>query len=922
MPMRPFSIQDSEPSSLVPAYRYRFANVEFDESTLSLQVAQQPVQTERLPLNLLAELLRRPNEVLTRVELFESLWQGRPTVDHVLANAVNKLRKALGPEAAARIVNVPRVGYRLIGPIERIAVSRRSLAGLALSGSTALAVGQAVPGRDGFQLERVLGNGRGTAVWLARDPKLHLTHVFKFAVDGERLAALKREYTVYRVLRQELGERDDFTRVLSANFSDSPYFLECDYSGPDLLTWASDGARLAAMSTPMRIALFLQIAQAVSAAHSVGVLHKDLKPTNVLVGGDASAWKLRLTDFDCCHLLEPARLAALRLSAMGMTVSDISDASASGGTVLYLAPELLAGQAPTTSSDLYALGLMLYQLLAGDLNRPLSTGWERDIGDELLVEDITAATEGRPQDRLGSVAELVERLTALTARHEERAQRTRESQRATSLAAQLQRSRALRPWVSAAIASLSIGLLVSLWFISQASEARRQAQQASARAQAINDFLNKDVLQSPDVVRAAIHKPILMSDVLRRASQQVGERFKGQARTEASVRRQLGESYMRMVDMTSADRQFSKALTLLQPLVPANDPELLSIRFGLAQSAVGRFHPEDALMKLEAAERAAGALGMNGNGELALLAARTRVEVLMDAKKIKEALPSALRLVELSDTLGNSDISVRFEARQRLCELYLLLDQKDKADVLLAEITQAPFNERSVGEVLYARAKLQLARERINQGQLTVALTLLTQVVDTLTRAFGPNEYHVGLANSELADLQMSRGEFASAATAARAALLALSASMGAEHHYVTITKANLAMIELELGHSADALRGLDEAALAFGNNRDSATVLAGINFARARALTDLGKPTQSLETLRNLNLELLSQSSWGPRDLEWQVQAEQGRAMIGLGQRKQGVAMLRRATAEMEKAKSHPWLLERYRSLVAHHQG
>ena len=58
-------------------------------------------------------------------------------------------------------------------------------------------------------------------------------------------------------------------------------------------------------------------------------------------------------------------------------------------------------------SDVYALGLLLYQMVVADLRRPLATGWQRDVDDELLREDISAATEGRPDKRIKSAAELV-----------------------------------------------------------------------------------------------------------------------------------------------------------------------------------------------------------------------------------------------------------------------------------------------------------------------------------------------------------------------------------------------------------------------------------------------------------------------------------------------------------------------------------
>ena len=83
---------------------------------------------------------------------------------------------------------------------------------------------------------------------------------------------------------------------------------------------------------------------------------------------------------------------------------------------MYLAPEVLAGQSPSAAADVYALGVMLYQLMVGDFRKPLAPGWEAEIKDPLLREDIADAACGDPAKRLNSAADLVERLLTLDER--------------------------------------------------------------------------------------------------------------------------------------------------------------------------------------------------------------------------------------------------------------------------------------------------------------------------------------------------------------------------------------------------------------------------------------------------------------------------------------------------------------------------
>ncbi|MBL8343906.1 MAG: winged helix-turn-helix domain-containing protein [Rubrivivax sp.] len=457
--------QSKAPQPLPPApgtrYRFRFGqDAEFDAARLELRVQGRTVPLQAKPLELLALLLATPGEVLSKQAILDTLWAEREVVEAVLANAASKLRAALGAANAGCIVTVARQGYRLEGPVERIAHGRRLVSALAL------ARGDAVPGRAGHRLLRQLGASPGQETWLAEQPKTGDTRVFKFALDGERLAALQREATISRLLERSLGRRADLVRVLDMNFEEPPFWIETEYAGDDLEAWCNAAAgaassvagtadsphapnpgRLATPTVPgrtrlqslplaERIALVRQVADALAAAHRAQVLHKDLKPANVLVqplsaaAGEPARWQVRLGDFGSGRLLDPAELERLRVTRLGLTLDSLDS---SPGTPLYIAPELLGGGAATPASDVFALGVVLYQMLAGELHRPLAPGWERDIADELLREDIALATDIDPARRLGSAAELAERLSRLP---ERRALREAERVRAELDAAQ------------------------------------------------------------------------------------------------------------------------------------------------------------------------------------------------------------------------------------------------------------------------------------------------------------------------------------------------------------------------------------------------------------------------------------------------------------------------------------------------------
>jgi serine/threonine protein kinase/DNA-binding winged helix-turn-helix (wHTH) protein len=453
------SIAPSRPSS---GHIWRFAACEFDELRRELRVRGTAVEIEAKPLEVLYQLLLHAGEAVTKDELLESVWPGLTVVDSSLATAVSKLRKALGDDAV--VVTIPRVGYRLAATVQCTSLSPPDGPELHLQ------PGEPVPGRDQWQLTRRLDRSPSSEVWLAAHPKTHEARVFKFAPDGVRLKGLKREVTVARLLRESLGERPEFVRVLEWNFTSPPYFMESEYVGPDLVEWSDAQGGLEKIPLELRLQLLADVARAVASAHELDVLHKDLKPGNILIANRPDGTpQIKIADFGSAALLVPARLGALGITNLGFTQTGSQDGGSLTGTMLYVAPEVLAGQSPTAVSDVYALGVLLYQLAAGDFRRPLAPGWEADIAGSLLREDIALAASGDPSRRLKTAAELAERVHRLDRRRLEAEELERARQRAQVAERRRATTHARRRWVALASVTAFLTGLVSLgvyriWF--------------------------------------------------------------------------------------------------------------------------------------------------------------------------------------------------------------------------------------------------------------------------------------------------------------------------------------------------------------------------------------------------------------------------------------------------------------------------
>lgn len=886
------------PPSDVRLYRWRFGTVEFDEARHELRVAGLAVDIEHKPLQVLSVLLRHVGEVVTKEELFDQVWTGRITVDHVLATAIGKLRKALDAAGEDRIATVPRVGYRLEGPVERVAQGQRL--GTALS----FTVDQPVPGREHFLLERPLGRTLGSEVWLARQPRTRDARVFKFSLGGERLAAIKREATLMRVLRDTLGERDDFVRVLDWNFENEPFFLECEYGGQTLPDWAEEHGALAGWDRTRKLAFFLRIAAAVDAAHGVGVLHKDIKPANVLVRARSDdAWQPCLTDFGNSRLLQPERLAELGITGMGMTVTTAHSGDSSG-TPLYLAPELIAGQPATVRSDVYALGVLQYQWLVGDLRRPMAPGWERDIDDPLLVDDIRRATDGDPAQRLGSVAELIERLSSLEQRRTQA-----EEHAAAALAAQqaqraLEHTRARRPWIVATIVMLSIGLLASsgLWWRSE--QQRKSAAMQAARAEAVTRFLSDDLIGALSPGGAGFERDPTVRQMLEQAGKPLAARFDQDPAVRGGIHAALGDAWRTLGDRERAASHLRQAVQDYGRAFGVDDAQTLITRYGLIRTLAYAGTPEsfaEGTRQLEEADRLAGKMRLQGENEVALYAAIARGQLHFQQLQIEPSLVAHRRADALQRTLRPDDASMAALIRSNIADGLLRTDKAEEAIPLLQRLLADPLlDPKRIGESTVAGYRVMLARALRNLGRYAEALPIAETAAKTTERILGPDDYTTLVQMSLVASIHDYAGECAKALPIARTVRERMAKRYGEERQATLIETGNLGFKEYDCGNRTAGLAYLRQAESGLRQHFGEDNVAAhSFRYALAGHLATEGQYQEALEMVDGLSVPALTAGDSTP-GWEHRLQALRGQILMQSGRAQEGRPLLVAAVAAL----------------------
>jgi eukaryotic-like serine/threonine-protein kinase len=231
--------------------------------------------------------------------------------------------------------------------------------------------GALVAGR--YRLERILGTGGMASVWLARDKRLGRPVAVKLlsdslADDDSYLSRFRREARLAAGL-----SHPNLVSVYDFGEDERPYLVMEYVEGGTLADRIADGTAHELDSGR----LARELLAALEHIHSAGIVHRDIKPGNVLIAPDHSA---RVTDFGIARPED-----ATRLTSTGLVV----------GTRNYIAPEVLRGEAATVRSDLYSCAMVLQEAF-GDRLTPGLASLVEHLGDEdpaLRPESASAALE-------------------------------------------------------------------------------------------------------------------------------------------------------------------------------------------------------------------------------------------------------------------------------------------------------------------------------------------------------------------------------------------------------------------------------------------------------------------------------------------------------------------------------------------------
>jgi serine/threonine-protein kinase len=648
-------------------------------------------------------------------------------------------------------------------PLEGTSQTLRPVVDLAAAAMAAMKREAAGDRIGPWRLQELLAEGGMGSVWKAE------------RADGvmTRIAALKlpRAEWVDRGLAERIGrERQILARLqhpaiavlYDAGLAEGgrPYLALEYVDGQPIDAWC-EGRDLATI-----LRLIVQVIRAVAYAHGQLVIHRDLKPANVLVSADGLP---KLLDFGISKLLEgdaPSveETALTRLAGRPMTLA-------------YAAPEQVLGLPVTVAADVYALGVMLFELLAqakpyratnpreleaevlrGELRGPSDAAQDKARARQLkgdLDAIVLTALKRQPAERYDSAAALADDLERYLAGEPVRA---RPDSRSYRLKKFLARHTLTVAAGGAVVIALSLGLGLALW---QANEARQQA----SRATALNSFvLNLIRTADPNASRETKAADVAM---LNTVESRIDHDFQGSPQELLQLRVTVGDAYRNRGEMMAARRVFQKAVDEATPHLPPDDLALLT-----AQVRASDFKLIVSTAASEQLDRAIAMLRSKSGKDLA--AAELLLDALLNRADLQFTygvpafLPAARRLdvIREAHALALTRFGEGSRPHLRVVRVYadqLSVEQPAEGPRAI-ESALARARERGenvTGSVEYLMVVAERAAGLCDRGRMDEGAPVIQDIVEKVGAAHGPDSVLMETLVLQQAACGLGPGDFA-----------------------------------------------------------------------------------------------------------------------------------------------------------------
>ncbi len=706
-----------------------------------------------------------------------------------------------------------------------------------------------------YKLLQKLGEGGMGVVYMAeQEQPVRRKAALKIIKPGMDTAQVVARFEAER---QALAMMDhpNIARVLDAGATGSgrPFFVMELVNGIPITDYC-DRARL----TPReRLELFIPTCRAIQHAHQKGIIHRDVKPSNVLVTLVDGRAVPKVIDFGIAKATDQRLTERTLFTQHGAVV----------GSFEYMSPEqaALSGVDIDTRSDVYSLGVLLYELLTG--STPLGHARLREAGYAEILRLIREEEPRKPSTRLSDSGEALPSIAATRGTEPTRLtrlvrgeldwivmkslekDRARRYESAAGLARDVEKYLADEPveacppskWyrlgkfarrhrtalaVAASFAALLVlASAVSIWLAMQARRERNRAlaAEASARAEsiraanaerttrseaekvkAINEFLTEDILTQAEPGKNAAESKVTLREVLDRAAGKVGERFREKPEVEIALRRAIYATYHGLGAWEKAEQQAVAKLELerrlhgddgVESLLALTELGHIRDHLGRNREALDALNQADEGLRRRLAPDDPNAVAVRGNLAMAY----------------ESAGRTSQAIAIFEDLLRNHDDPNIPAIRENLAKAYRSAGRTTDAIAILEDLLRQTTTRMGPDHPDTLGFRMSLALAYLEVGQTAKAIPILEEVLKGMNARLGPDHPDTFAGVSNLASAYVAVGRVAEALPILERMLRQFEATLGPDDPRTLKVRNNLGGAYWTVGRIADATPLIEE---------------------------------------------------------------------------------------------------------------
>jgi serine/threonine protein kinase/Tfp pilus assembly protein PilF len=708
------------------------------------------------------------------------------------------------------------------------------------------------PDIPGFEILGELGRGGMGVVYKARQLRLNRVVALKMVLAGEHAQTEKLARFLTEAEAVAQLQHPNIVQIFEVGQHAGLPFCALEYVEGGSLSQKLQGSPL----PPGDAAYLIEtLARAMHAAHERGIIHRDLKPANILlaVSGQHSAVSQEKGEPAARLRAESFLLTAVpKIADFGLAkrVDGGAGLTRSGdimGTPSYMAPEQAAGQGKAVgpAADIYALGAILYELLTGRPPFKAATAVEtivQVVDDEPVaprrlqpktprdLETICLkCLRKQPLKRYASALALADDLSRF---QEGEPILARPATAWEKVGKWARRKPATASLVGVSTVALVVlfGLILGFSFQLRASlkdaqdqrdraeEREQEANRARQIAQAVNDFLQEDLLGQADVGRqpaaggqGARNRDIKVRELLDRAAGRIEGKFTNQPEVEAAIRQTIGDTYQHLGEYDRAQKQMERALAWRRQNLGADHPDtLVSLRnLAFLCKEQGRYAEAEEFYRAALA----GQRSRLGADHLDTLRTLNNLAELYRARgRDDEAEPLFEELLAACRAKLGADHFATIAGANNLAELYKTRGRYDAAEPLLKEALAGCRSTLGVDHPNTLTGLNNLALLYMDLGRDDEAEPLLKEVLAGRRSKMGPDHPLTLQSLKNLGMLYRGRGRFDEAEPLLTEALAGRRAKLGENHPHTLSSMDGLGLLYLDQGRYDDAEPMLKEA--------------------------------------------------------------------------------------------------------------